>query len=116
MPGSPFAFMQLINDVDTIVSKYPNSPLCTHQYHFHVYLLDLGVHCSAGIGRFVCFQFDLGANCCRTGTFFSVHILMHTLRQSLDAKISPEINVIETVLKLREQRAGMVQTKVLPIP
>jgi len=85
VPGSPFAFMNLVHDVDSILRSKPNSPLC--------------VHCSAGIGR--------------TGTFFAVHMITHQIREWYSAKKIgvPEINIIETVLKLREQRAGMVQTK-----
>jgi len=84
VPGSPFAFMQLVHDVDQ-TTQNQNSPLC--------------VHCSAGIGR--------------TGTFFSVHILMHKIRDWYQQKTPgvPSINIISTVLQLREQRAGMVQTK-----
>jgi len=84
VPGSPFAFMQLVHDVDQ-TTQNQNSPLC--------------VHCSAGIGR--------------TGTFFSVHILMHKIRDWFQQKKTgvPSINIIDTVLQLREQRAGMVQTK-----
>jgi len=58
------------------------------------------VHCSAGIGR--------------TGTFCTVHSIVEKLKADFDQRgigSTPTCNVIETVLKLREQRTGMVQTK-----
>lgn len=55
----------------------------------------------------------------RTGTFFTVHIIITQLRQYYANYVptgnkikAPEINIIETILKLREQRSGFVQTKV----
>jgi hypothetical protein len=61
----------------------------------------------------------------RTGTFFTVHIIITQLRKFYenclngDAAINktkyPEINIIQTILKLREQRSGFVQTKVLSL-
>jgi protein tyrosine phosphatase len=86
-PSSPTAFMSLVHQVDEQEKLHPNSPLC--------------VHCSAGIGR--------------TGTFFTVHIIITQLRQYYANYVPTgkpfEINIIETILKLREQRSGFVQTK-----
>ncbi len=51
------------------------------------------VHCSAGIGR--------------TGTFIVIDMILdQILRQGLDA----EIDIQRTVLSVRAQRSGMVQT------
>lgn len=49
------------------------------------------VHCSAGAGR--------------TGTFVAVDILLQRVKNN------NKINVFNTVLKLRQQRVGMVQTE-----
>ncbi|PRP74754.1 hypothetical protein PROFUN_06615 [Planoprotostelium fungivorum] len=51
------------------------------------------VHCSAGIGR--------------TGTFLAIHMAL----QQVATSASPSIDVFETVLNLRVQRTGMVQSK-----
>lgn len=51
------------------------------------------VHCSAGIGR--------------TGTFLAIHIALQKVATSKHAKF----DVLKTVLQLREQRSGMVQSK-----
>jgi protein tyrosine phosphatase len=57
------------------------------------------VHCSAGIGR--------------SGTFCAVHsIVQHMHQHVADHGEIPPINLVETVLALRDQRPGMVQTKV----
>jgi len=56
------------------------------------------IHCSAGIGR--------------SGTFCTIHMNVHILRDYLEKnKILPPISVVATVLDLRKQRHGMVQTK-----
>jgi len=56
------------------------------------------IHCSAGIGR--------------SGTFCTIHMNVHILREQLEKdKILPPISVVNTVLELRKQRHGMVQTK-----
>jgi protein tyrosine phosphatase len=57
------------------------------------------VHCSAGIGR--------------TGTFCVVHRALAKLKRHLqtDPDTPPTFNLVKSVLKLREQRTGMVQTK-----
>jgi len=56
------------------------------------------IHCSAGIGR--------------SGTFCTIHMNVHILRDYLEKyKILPPISVVNTVLDLRKQRHGMVQTK-----
>ncbi len=53
------------------------------------------VHCSAGIGR--------------TGTFLAIHMILQDLNTSKRPPTS--VDVFSTVLKLREQRQGMVQSK-----
>ncbi|PRP86469.1 serine/threonine-protein kinase DCLK3 [Planoprotostelium fungivorum] len=50
------------------------------------------VHCSAGIGR--------------TGTFLAIHMAL----QQVALGISPQVDIFETVLNLRAQRRGMVQS------
>jgi protein tyrosine phosphatase len=57
------------------------------------------VHCSAGIGR--------------TGTFCAVHTITLQLDQHMRERPQeiPYVNVFETILKLRANRVGMVQTK-----
>jgi len=56
------------------------------------------VHCSAGIGR--------------SGTFCAIHMLYHFMRKHfLTNYTTPPINVVNTILQLRKQRPGMVQTK-----
>jgi len=58
----------------------------------------IGIHCSAGIGR--------------TGTFCCVHINIHILREHFKTYFSPPpLNIVNTILHLRKQRPGMVQTK-----
>jgi receptor-type tyrosine-protein phosphatase F len=55
------------------------------------------VHCSAGIGR--------------SGTFCTVHSTLEKIKQDMANKVEPQFNIIETILKLRLMRPGMVQTK-----
>lgn len=56
------------------------------------------VHCSAGIGR--------------SGTFCAVHSIVKMMNEYVfDNHKMPPINIVETVLLLRDQRPGMVQTK-----
>ena len=59
------------------------------------------VHCSAGIGR--------------TGTFCAVHTITQNLdrhhHEHMNGKPEPTFNVFETILKLRLNRVGMVQTR-----
>ena len=54
--------------------------------------LPICVHCSAGIGR--------------TGTFITIHTILNEIKKGI-----LNINVVDTVLKLREQRGNMVQSK-----
>eukprot|EP01117_Protostelium_nocturnum_P001477 TRINITY_DN1177_c0_g2_i4.p1 TRINITY_DN1177_c0_g2~~TRINITY_DN1177_c0_g2_i4.p1 ORF type:complete len:656 (-),score=133.28 TRINITY_DN1177_c0_g2_i4:137-2104(-) len=51
------------------------------------------VHCSAGIGR--------------TGTFLAIHMAL----QQVALGLKPTVDVFETVINLRAQRNGMVQSK-----
>jgi len=76
-------FLHLMNLVDDTVEKTGGGPIC--------------IHCSAGIGR--------------TGTFCTIHMNIHKIRDCLKNGGVPEISVVKTVLKLRKQRHGMVQTK-----
>jgi protein tyrosine phosphatase len=56
------------------------------------------VHCSAGIGR--------------SGTFCAVHSTVKMMNEYVSKHgAMPPINIVETVLVLRDQRPGMVQTK-----
>lgn len=49
----------------------------------------------------------------RSGTFCAIHILYHFMKQHFVSNYStPPINVVNTILQLRKQRPGMVQTKV----
>jgi len=89
LPESPEVFVRLLETVDVINSPPTHGPIV--------------VHCSAGIGR--------------SGTFCCVHSLSHTLRENYPEKVPPEMKaeieqlVSNTVLRLRKQRAGMVQTR-----
>jgi len=83
IPPSPKHFLQLMQLVDNAVATN-NGPI--------------GIHCSAGIGR--------------TGTFLTVHLNVHVLREHFKTNYEPPpINIIKTILDLRKQRPGMVQTK-----
>jgi protein tyrosine phosphatase len=57
------------------------------------------VHCSAGIGR--------------SGTFCAVHRIIHEMNDHVAQHNSlPTVNIVQTLLDMRQQRHGMVQTKV----
>jgi len=55
------------------------------------------VHCSAGIGR--------------SGTFCTVHSTIEKLRKDLQDNIDPKFSIVKNIIKMRQQRPGMVQTK-----
>eukprot|EP01089_Gocevia_fonbrunei_P007946 TRINITY_DN1937_c0_g1_i1.p1 TRINITY_DN1937_c0_g1~~TRINITY_DN1937_c0_g1_i1.p1 ORF type:complete len:292 (+),score=48.66 TRINITY_DN1937_c0_g1_i1:182-1057(+) len=83
LPESAEAFREVVHNVDKI--RTPHTPIV--------------VHCSAGIGR--------------TGTFCTVHATLEQLNLQRKEKPdeNPQLNILGTVLKMREQRVGMVQTK-----
>eukprot|EP01090_Pellita_catalonica_P022050 TRINITY_DN8428_c0_g1_i1.p1 TRINITY_DN8428_c0_g1~~TRINITY_DN8428_c0_g1_i1.p1 ORF type:complete len:363 (+),score=61.27 TRINITY_DN8428_c0_g1_i1:82-1170(+) len=83
LPESSQAFRTVLKNVD--LARDNNAPIV--------------VHCSAGIGR--------------TGTFCTVHSILAKLEaQKRDNPgVKPEFNILKTVLRMREQRVGMVQTK-----
>jgi protein tyrosine phosphatase len=82
-PAHSHHFLHLMNLVDnTIIER--GGPIC--------------IHCSAGIGR--------------TGTFCTIHINVHIIRQYFEKHLRPPpLSIVSTVLRLRKQRHGMVQTK-----
>jgi protein tyrosine phosphatase len=81
LPSSTKAFLHLVHSAKRVDKDGP-----------------IVVHCSAGIGR--------------SGTFCAVHALVQKMREELKTKGSlPPLNIVETVLNLRDQRPGMVQTK-----
>lgn len=84
LPESAEAFIDVLHSVDKIRTA-KKAPIV--------------VHCSAGIGR--------------TGTFCAVHSTLEKLDllRKENPNESPMFNVLKTVLRLREQRVGMVQTK-----
>jgi len=83
LPESAEAFREVMHNVDRV--RKPSTPII--------------VHCSAGIGR--------------TGTFCAVHSMVEKLSKEMRERPdqTPEFNLLDTILKLRAQRVGMVQTK-----
>eukprot|EP01103_Thecamoeba_quadrilineata_P015515 TRINITY_DN4930_c0_g1_i2.p1 TRINITY_DN4930_c0_g1~~TRINITY_DN4930_c0_g1_i2.p1 ORF type:complete len:342 (+),score=40.35 TRINITY_DN4930_c0_g1_i2:137-1162(+) len=81
LPESTHPFRQLLEDVDLEHDK--KGPIV--------------VHCSAGIGR--------------TGTFCTVHSNLKKARQLIRRNQDITINVFKSILRLRSERSGMVQTK-----
>lgn len=81
LPVSTTNFRQLLHMVDQILNG--NAPIV--------------VHCSAGIGR--------------TGTFCTVHSTIARIEDQYKHHQPVNCNILQTVLRLREERAGMVQTK-----
>jgi len=83
LPPSTLSFINLLDLVDNQVTKLGGP---------------IGIHCSAGIGR--------------SGTFCTVHINIRLLREHYKNSFEPPpLNIVNTVLALRRQRPGMVQTK-----
>eukprot|EP01121_Diplochlamys_sp_Union-15-3_P011653 TRINITY_DN339_c0_g1_i2.p1 TRINITY_DN339_c0_g1~~TRINITY_DN339_c0_g1_i2.p1 ORF type:complete len:200 (-),score=15.40 TRINITY_DN339_c0_g1_i2:100-699(-) len=89
LPKHPATFLSLIhkvNEINTVdlEDRSKNPPIC--------------VHCSAGIGR--------------SGTFCVVNNLVQYIKFYVNKhKRMPPINLLRTVLELRKQRPGMVQTR-----
>lgn len=85
LPSSAATFRHLLHLVDAVHDR--RGPIL--------------VHCSAGIGR--------------TGTFCTVHTITQNLDRHMyehkDGDVEPTFNVFDTILKLRLNRVGMVQTK-----
>jgi len=84
IPSSTISFLELVELANS--KNVPQAPIV--------------VHCSAGIGR--------------TGTFCTVHSIVEKVTHDFNERgigSTPSCNVVETVLKLRSQRSGMVQTK-----
>eukprot|EP01120_Amphizonella_sp_Union-15-10_P015468 TRINITY_DN7971_c0_g1_i1.p1 TRINITY_DN7971_c0_g1~~TRINITY_DN7971_c0_g1_i1.p1 ORF type:complete len:369 (-),score=30.44 TRINITY_DN7971_c0_g1_i1:6-1112(-) len=76
--------VRLVNDENHSSNQYPRPPIC--------------VHCSAGIGR--------------TGTFCTVNNVLQHINQEVEkSRTIPPVSILNTVLDLRRQRPGMVQTK-----
>jgi len=89
-PPSVKSFMTMLHLVDSLNETAPKNstasspPIC--------------VHCSAGIGR--------------SGTFCAIHIVYHFMKKHFQTSYTtPPINIVNTILQLRKQRPGMVQTK-----
>jgi protein tyrosine phosphatase len=82
LPVSTTAFLDLIKLVDKQKKTGP-----------------VVVHCSAGIGR--------------SGTFCTVHCAISKYKHDLAAKpdTPPSFDILHTVIHMRQQRPGMVQTK-----
>lgn len=82
LPVSTTAFLELVRMVDKQKKVGP-----------------IVVHCSAGIGR--------------SGTFCTVHSTIVKYRHDLTIKpdSSPSFDILHTVIYMRQQRPGMVQTK-----
>ena len=82
VPGSIDEFYNIL-DLEKKYSKdHPNDPLL--------------VHCSAGLGR--------------TGVFLLVYFALYEFEKNKEK--DPEFNMFESVKKLRDQRAGMIQKPV----
>jgi len=82
-PSHSHHFLHLMGLVDNAIQEH-GGPIC--------------LHCSAGIGR--------------TGTFCTIHINIHIIRQYFrEHARPPPLSIVSTILRLRKQRAGMVQTK-----
>jgi len=82
-PAHSHHFLHLMKLVDNAIAE-KGGPIC--------------IHCSAGIGR--------------TGTFCTIHINVHIIRQYFEKHLRPPpLSIVSTVLRLRKQRHGMVQTK-----
>ena len=84
LPVSTTAFLDLAHSVD--IANNTKGPIV--------------VHCSAGIGR--------------SGTFCTVHSTIEKFKVDLEQhpEIEPSVSLVNTVLYMRDQRPGMVQTKV----
>jgi protein tyrosine phosphatase len=82
LPVSTTAFLELVRMVDKQKKTGP-----------------IVVHCSAGIGR--------------SGTFCTVHSTIEKFKHDLALKpdASPAFDILHTVIYMRQQRPGMVQTK-----
>jgi len=87
LPVSTTAFLELVRMVFKKVDKQKKSggPIV--------------VHCSAGIGR--------------SGTFCTVHSTIAKFKHDLATKpdVPPSFDILHTVIFMRQQRPGMVQTK-----
>eukprot|EP01119_Soliformovum_irregulare_P002553 TRINITY_DN1279_c0_g1_i1.p1 TRINITY_DN1279_c0_g1~~TRINITY_DN1279_c0_g1_i1.p1 ORF type:complete len:516 (-),score=138.94 TRINITY_DN1279_c0_g1_i1:16-1563(-) len=87
IPVSTTAFLDLIDEADS----------------YNPFKTPIVVHCSAGIGR--------------SGTFCAVHSTIEKLKMELqqihdtDTWHEPMFNIPQTVMYMRSQRPGMVQTK-----
>lgn len=82
LPVSTTAFLELVRMVDKQKKSGP-----------------VVVHCSAGIGR--------------SGTFCTVHSTIAKYKHDLATKpdVQPAFDILHTVIYMRQQRPGMVQTK-----
>jgi len=81
LPENTSGFSKIIDLVDE--ENTENSPVA--------------VHCSAGIGR--------------TGVFCVSHSILQKIRLLLWTSVSLDFDIKQTVFKVRENRAGMIQTK-----
>jgi len=83
LPVSTTAFLSLLDEA----------------YKFNNTAGPIVVHCSAGIGR--------------SGTFCTVHATIEKLKLDLvrHPDVEPKFNIVKTVIGMRAQRPGMVQTK-----